>query len=104
MGSSSPHRKSSSLPAIRCSALGYAILGPNASSITGFLAAWAAPVQWVDAHSTGIWELPVLSPLTPRGALLIRPDGYVAWVGDGADQGLQDMLTTWFGPCSRDGT
>ena len=31
-------------------------------------------------------------------AVLIRPDGYVAWVGDGTAQGLTDALTTWFGP------
>jgi 3-(3-hydroxy-phenyl)propionate hydroxylase len=30
--------------------------------------------------------------------VLIRPDGHVAWVGDGTDLGLHDALTTWFGP------
>jgi aromatic ring hydroxylase-like protein len=30
--------------------------------------------------------------------VLIRPDGHVAWVGDGTDSGLPDALTTWFGP------
>jgi hypothetical protein len=30
--------------------------------------------------------------------VLIRPDGHVAWVGAGTDQGLRDALTTWFGP------
>jgi aromatic ring hydroxylase-like protein len=29
---------------------------------------------------------------------LIRPDGYVAWVGDGSERGLAQALTTWFGP------
>ncbi|HTL34988.1 MAG TPA: hypothetical protein VL326_17785 [Kofleriaceae bacterium] len=32
------------------------------------------------------------------GAVLIRPDGHVAWVGDGTDAGLHDALTKWFGP------
>ena len=30
-------------------------------------------------------------------AVLIRPDGYVAWVGEASQPGLVDALTTWFG-------
>jgi 3-(3-hydroxy-phenyl)propionate hydroxylase len=30
--------------------------------------------------------------------VLVRPDGYVAWVGEGTDVGLTDALTMWFGP------
>ena len=40
----------------------------------------------------------MLGAVTAPTAVLIRPDGYVAWVGDGTDQGLRDALTTWFGP------
>jgi hypothetical protein len=40
----------------------------------------------------------VLGAVAAPTAVLIRPDGYVAWVGDGTDQGLRDALTTWFGP------
>jgi 3-(3-hydroxy-phenyl)propionate hydroxylase len=29
--------------------------------------------------------------------VLIRPDGHVAWVGDGADPSLGEALATWFG-------
>jgi 3-(3-hydroxy-phenyl)propionate hydroxylase len=54
-------------------------------------------VQMVDADYVGQWELPVLGSVTAPTALLIRPDGYVAWVGDGTDAGLRDALTTWFG-------
>lgn len=58
---------------------------------------WSARVQRVDARYTGGWALPVLGAVTAPSAVLIRPDGYVAWVGDGTDQGLQRALTAWFG-------
>jgi 3-(3-hydroxy-phenyl)propionate hydroxylase len=59
---------------------------------------WADRVQMIDATYDGRWELPVLGEVTAPAAVLIRPDGYVAWVGDGTDLGLPDALTTWFGP------
>ena len=55
-------------------------------------------VKRVDARYAGAWELPVLGAVAAPTAVLIRPDGHVAWVGDGTDQGLRDALTTWFGP------
>jgi 3-(3-hydroxy-phenyl)propionate hydroxylase len=58
---------------------------------------WADRVQLMDAAYVGPWELPVLGLVTAPTAVLIRPDGYVAWVGDGTDNGLPDALTTWFG-------
>jgi len=58
---------------------------------------WADRVQPIDAKHDGLWELPVLGAVTAPAAVLIRPDGYVAWVGDGTDTGLRDALTTWFG-------
>jgi 2-polyprenyl-6-methoxyphenol hydroxylase-like FAD-dependent oxidoreductase len=58
---------------------------------------WADRVQLIDAEYVGLWELPVLGAVTAPAAVLIRPDGYVAWVGDGTDTGLRDALTTWFG-------
>jgi 2-polyprenyl-6-methoxyphenol hydroxylase-like FAD-dependent oxidoreductase len=61
------------------------------------IAPWADRVQRVDARHTGVWELPVLGAVTAPTAVLIRPDGHVAWVGEGTDQGLRDALTTWFG-------
>src|ERR687889_256703 len=59
---------------------------------------WADRVRLIDAEYGGKWELPVLGGITAPTAVLIRPDGYVAWVGDGTDLGLPDALSTWFGP------
>jgi 2-polyprenyl-6-methoxyphenol hydroxylase-like FAD-dependent oxidoreductase len=59
---------------------------------------WADRVQLVDATYAGMWELPVLGEVPAPAAVLIRPDGHVAWVGDLTDSGLADALTTWFGP------
>ncbi len=58
---------------------------------------WADRVQLIDASCEGEWELPVLGEVSAPTAALIRPDGYVAWVGDGANVGLSDALATWFG-------
>jgi 2-polyprenyl-6-methoxyphenol hydroxylase-like FAD-dependent oxidoreductase len=58
---------------------------------------WVDRVQLIDAEYAGLWELPVLGAVTAPTTVLIRPDGYVAWVGDGTDAGLRDALTTWFG-------
>jgi len=59
---------------------------------------WADRVQLIDAKYDGVWELPALGAVTAPTAVLIRPDGHVAWVGDRHALGLPDALTTWFGP------
>ncbi len=59
---------------------------------------WAGRLQQVDGRYEGAWELPVLGKVAAPGAVFIRPDGYVAWVGDGTAQGLREALTTWLGP------
>jgi 2-polyprenyl-6-methoxyphenol hydroxylase-like FAD-dependent oxidoreductase len=59
---------------------------------------WADRVQLIDVNYVGVWELPVLGTVPAPTAVLIRPDGYVAWVGDLGRLGLADALTTWFGP------
>jgi len=59
---------------------------------------WADRVRLIDAKSVGTWELPALGAVTAPTAVLIRPDGYVAWVGDLTQLGLADALTIWFGP------
>jgi 2-polyprenyl-6-methoxyphenol hydroxylase-like FAD-dependent oxidoreductase len=59
---------------------------------------WAERVRLIDAKYIGTWELPTLGEVTAPTAVLIRPDGYVAWVGDLAQMGLANALATWFGP------
>jgi 2-polyprenyl-6-methoxyphenol hydroxylase-like FAD-dependent oxidoreductase len=59
---------------------------------------WADRVQLIDAKYVGTWEVPALGVVTAPTAVLIRPDGYVAWVGNLTQPGLAAALTTWFGP------
>jgi 3-(3-hydroxy-phenyl)propionate hydroxylase len=59
--------------------------------------AWADRVRLVNASYAGAWELPVIGTVEAPVAVLVRPDGHVAWVGDGTQSGLEDALTTWFG-------
>jgi 3-(3-hydroxy-phenyl)propionate hydroxylase len=61
------------------------------------MAPWSDRVQRIDAEYAGTWELPVVGSVTAPAAVLIRPDGHVAWVGDGTTAGLGAALTTWFG-------
>ncbi|GAY15745.1 FAD-dependent monooxygenase [Mycobacterium sp. shizuoka-1] len=62
---------------------------------------WRDRIRLVQAGCGDEWELPVLGQVEPAGAVLIRPDGHVAWVGDGSAHGLTDALTRWFGPPAR---
>lgn len=59
---------------------------------------WADRVRTLDASYAGTWDLPVTGPVPAPSAVLVRPDGHVAWVGHGTDDGLVDALTLWFGP------
>lgn len=59
---------------------------------------WADRVDLIDGKYISTWKLPALGEVTAPTALLIRPDGYVAWVEDLTRHGLADTLTTWFGP------
>jgi len=62
------------------------------------ISAWADRVQLIDARYDGSWELPTIGVICAPSAVLIRPDGYVAWVGDQGQAALEQALTTWFGP------
>jgi 3-(3-hydroxy-phenyl)propionate hydroxylase len=71
----------------------------NLGEPAGFdITPWADRVQLVNGRYAGAWELPVLGAVAAPAAVLIRPDGYVAWVGEQTRQGLAEALTTWFGP------
>jgi 3-(3-hydroxy-phenyl)propionate hydroxylase len=61
------------------------------------IAPWATRVRWLNASYSGPWELPVLGAVEAPQAVLVRPDGYVAWVGTGTEEGLHDALGCWFG-------
>ena len=54
-------------------------------------------LEWAAAQPIGTWELPVVGEVAAPAAVLIRPDGYVAWVGEGTYVGLEDALVRWFG-------
>jgi 3-(3-hydroxy-phenyl)propionate hydroxylase len=58
---------------------------------------WEDRVRLVDAGYNGVWELPAIGVVAAPVAVLIRPDGYVAWVGDGTQSGLVEALNKWFG-------
>jgi 3-(3-hydroxy-phenyl)propionate hydroxylase len=58
---------------------------------------WADRVQLINAEYAGIWDLPAIGAVTAPTAVLVRPDGYVAWVGDRTQPALTHALTTWFG-------
>ncbi|HEX6462681.1 MAG TPA: FAD-dependent monooxygenase [Candidatus Saccharimonadales bacterium] len=63
---------------------------------------WAGRVKLMNATYEGTWELPVIGEITAPSAVLVRPDGYVAWVGRIPDSELRQALTTWFGGAAPD--
>ncbi len=69
----------------------------EARALDSASSSWADRVQRIEGQYVGAWELPVLGAVAAPTAVLIRPDGHVAWVGDGTDQGLRGALTAWFG-------
>ena len=64
---------------------------------------WADRVRMVDAEHDGVWELPVLGQVAAPTAVLIRPDGHVAWAGEPTDPELPRAFATWFGAATAGG-
>jgi 3-(3-hydroxy-phenyl)propionate hydroxylase len=68
------------------------------------IGSWADRVQSIDAKYDGVWELPEIGVVSAPSSVLIRPDGYVAWVGEETDAGLVAAMTKWFGRSFSDDT
>ncbi|EHR04701.1 FAD-dependent monooxygenase [Bradyrhizobium sp. WSM471] len=64
------------------------------------IAPWADRVDRIDAECDGPWQLPAIGQVAAPAAVLVRPDGHVAWVGDESQRGLADAMARWFGPAA----
>ena len=72
---------------------------PSSQAVAFDLSPWADRVRLIDATYDGAWDLPAIGQVTAPSAVLVRPDGHVAWVGDSSQHaGLSAALTKWFGP------
>jgi 3-(3-hydroxy-phenyl)propionate hydroxylase len=63
----------------------------------GGLSSTQERVRMIDAKAIGRWELPVIGDVPAPTAVLIRPDGHVAWVGDNSYAGIDEAVSRWFG-------
>jgi 3-(3-hydroxy-phenyl)propionate hydroxylase len=70
----------------------------NFSTFNHNIQPWSDRVTTTHAEYHGEWTLPIIGKVFAPKAVLMRPDGYVAWVGEGTDTGLPEALTAWFGP------
>ena len=68
--------------------------GPDLPGLGG----WADRVQLIDATYDGAWELPLLGDVAAPAAVLVRPDGHVAWVGDQRRWGSRTRSRPGSGP------
>ena len=71
----------------------------GSAEVAAAVEGWADRVDLVEARSEDdSWPVPAVGEIPVPAALLIRPDGHVAWVGEGTAEGLAGALATWFGP------
>lgn len=75
----------------------FVVLDLDDASAIELSAPWADRVRRVEAIYAGEWELPLIGTVHAPTAVLIRPDGHVAWVGEGTAEGLTEALTRWVG-------
>ncbi|KJY47941.1 hypothetical protein ADK59_21865 [Streptomyces sp. XY332] len=77
----------------------------GSAALAAVAGAWADRVDFVEARSEdGSWPVPAIDEVPAPAAVLIRPDGHVAWAtDDGAPDtsALRTALTTWFGPARQ---
>lgn len=66
---------------------------PDAVDLTG----WEARVRMVRANAATVWELPVIGEVPAPAAVLIRPDGHVAWVAGDSAAAPAEAAARWFG-------
>lgn len=59
------------------------------------LSSWTSRLRVVNARYEGEWELPVIGVIDAPTVVLVRPDGYVAWVSEHTAAGLGDALHMW---------
>jgi phytoene dehydrogenase-like protein len=74
-----------------------ALIGTFAPAHDTTLAANRCFLYHVIGNETGDWDLPVVGAVPPPTAVLVRPDGHVAWVGDRTQAGFREALAYWFG-------
>ena len=60
-------------------------------------ARWDERIRQISATFTGNCEMPVIGVVPTPAAVLVRPDGHVAWISTGNCEGLVEALTRWFG-------
>jgi 3-(3-hydroxy-phenyl)propionate hydroxylase len=58
---------------------------------------WSDRVRCLEATCDGPWELPAIGAVTAPAGVLVRPDGHVAWVGEGDARGLAEAMRKWCG-------
>ena len=76
----------------------YALLHDARPVLLNFAATYANDrVKRIDAAFAGVCALPVVGPVPLPPAVLVRPDGHVAWTGDGGEEGLRAACAAWFG-------